>query len=48
VVHVSRDSSGHRYISEIVEIPTPFLGEVRSLYNGSEVVMATRFRASGQ
>ena len=48
VVHVSRDSSGRRYISEIVEIPTPFLGEVRHLYNGSEVALATRRRATDQ
>jgi hypothetical protein len=44
VVHVSRDSSGRRYISEIVEIPTPFLGAVRHLYNGSEVLAGNRTR----
>ena len=48
VVHVSRDSSGRRYISEIVEIPTPFLGAVRHLYNGSEVALATRRRKTDQ
>ena len=48
VVHVSRDSSGRRYISEIVEIPQTFSGQVRHLYNGSEVAMATRRRASDQ
>jgi len=48
VVHVSRNSSGRRYISEIVEIPTPFSGQVRHLYNGSEVAMAARSRASDQ
>ena len=48
VVHVSRDSSGRRYISEIVEIPPAFLGQVRHLYNGGEVALATRRRASDQ
>ena len=48
VVHVSRDSSGRRYVSEIAEIPQTFSGQVRHLYNGSEVVMATRCRASIQ
>jgi pilus assembly protein CpaF len=48
VVHVSRDSSGRRYISEIVEIPQTFSGQVRHLYNGGEVALATRRRASDQ
>ena len=48
VVHVSRDSSGHRYISEVVEIPQTFSGQVRHLYNGGEVALATRRRASDQ
>ena len=48
VVHVSRDSSGRRYISEIVEIPPAFSGQVRHLYNGGEVALATRRRASDQ
>lgn len=48
VVHVSRNSSGRRYISEIVEIPTPFSGQVRHLFNGSEVALASRRRARVQ
>jgi pilus assembly protein CpaF len=48
VVHVSRNFSGRRYVSEIVEIPLAFSGQVRHLYNGSEVAMATRRRASDQ
>ena len=45
VVHVSRGSTGRRYISEIVEIPTPFSGQVRHLFNGGEVLAGTRTRA---
>ena len=45
VVHVSRGSTGRRYISEIVEIPTPFSGHVRHLFNGGEVLAGTRTRA---
>ena len=45
VVHVSRDSTGRRYISEVVEIPTPFSGHVRHLFNGGEVLAGTRTRA---
>ena len=48
VVHVSRDSSGRRFISEIVEIPQTFSGQVRHLYNGGEVALATRRRTSNQ
>jgi len=48
VVHVSRDSSGRRFISEIVEIPQTFSGQVRHLYNGSEVALATRRRTNNQ
>jgi pilus assembly protein CpaF len=48
VVHVSRDSSGRRYISEVVEIPLAFSGQVRHLYNGSDVALATRRRTSDQ
>jgi pilus assembly protein CpaF len=48
VVHVSRDSSRRRYVSEIVEIPPSFSGQVRHLYNGSDVAMAARSRASDQ
>jgi pilus assembly protein CpaF len=46
VVHVSRDSSGRRYVSEIIEIPTPFLGEVTHLFMGDEVFPAHRSRSS--
>jgi len=45
VVHVSRDSTDRRYISEVVEIPTPFSGHVRHLFNGGEVLAGTRTRA---
>jgi pilus assembly protein CpaF len=45
VVHVSRDSTGRRYISEVVEIPTPFSGNVRHLITGDEVCSGTRTRA---
>jgi pilus assembly protein CpaF len=45
VVHVSRGSTGRRCISEIVEIPTPFSGHVRHLFNGCEVLAGTRTRA---
>ncbi len=45
VVHVSRGSTGRRYISEIVEIPTPFSGHVRHLFDGGEVLAGTRTRA---
>jgi len=46
VVHVSRDTSGRRYISEVIEIPLSFLGQVRHLFNGNEVVPSTRSRSS--
>ena len=46
VVHVSRDTSGRRYISEVIEIPLSFLGQVRHLFNGNEVVPSTRSRLS--
>jgi Flp pilus assembly CpaF family ATPase len=48
VVHVSRDSSGRRYVSEIAEIPIPFSSQVRHLYNGSDVAMPLRSRATNQ
>ena len=48
VVHVSRDSSGRRFVSEVVEIPSPFSGQVRHLYNGGEVLRGIRTRVSIQ
>jgi len=45
VVHVSHGGTGRRYISEIVEIPTPFSGHVRHQFNGGEVLAGTRTRA---
>lgn len=46
VVHVSRDSFGRRYVSEVAEIPTPFLGHVTHLYNGDAVAHGIRTRSS--
>jgi hypothetical protein len=48
VVHVSRDSTGRRFVSEVVEIPSPFSGLVRHLFNGGEVLRGIRTRASMQ
>lgn len=48
VVHVSKDSTGRRFISEVVEIPTPFLGHVRHLFNGGEVLPSIRTRVNIQ
>jgi pilus assembly protein CpaF len=48
VVHVSRDSTGRRFVSEVVEIPAPFSGQVRPLFNGGEVLASFRTRASMQ
>jgi len=46
VVHVSRDSAGRRWIREIVEIPTPFLGEVHHLFHGEKTTPLRRTRAA--
>jgi pilus assembly protein CpaF len=46
VVHVSRDSTGRRFVSEVVEIPSSFSGHVRHLFNGGEVVAGIRTRAN--
>jgi Flp pilus assembly CpaF family ATPase len=48
VVHVSRDSTGRHFVSEVVEIPSPFSGNVRHLFNGHEVLPRIRTRASIQ
>jgi len=48
VVHVSRDATGRRFVSEVVEIPAPFSGQVRPLFNGGEVLASIRTRASMQ
>ena len=44
VVQVSRDITGRRYISEVVEIPIPFTGHVRDLLHDGEVLTGTRSR----
>jgi pilus assembly protein CpaF len=46
VVHVSKDSTGRRFVSEVVEIPSSFSGHVRHLFNGGEVVAGIRTRAN--
>jgi pilus assembly protein CpaF len=48
VVHVSRDATGRRFVSEVVEIPTPFSGRVRHLFYGGEVLAGIRTRATIQ
>ena len=48
VVYVSRDSTGRRFVSEVVEIPSPFSGHVRHLFNGGEVTPGIRTRANVQ
>jgi hypothetical protein len=48
VVHVSRDSTGRRFVSEVVEIPSSFSGQVRHLFNGGEVTPGIRTRVSIQ
>jgi pilus assembly protein CpaF len=48
VVHVSRDRTGRRFVSEVVEIPPPFSGQVRHLFNGGEVLTGIRTRANVQ
>jgi pilus assembly protein CpaF len=48
VVHVSRDATGRRFVSEVVEIPSPFSGQVRYLYKGGEVLAGVRTRATIQ
>jgi pilus assembly protein CpaF len=46
VVHVSRDSTGRRFVSEVVEIPSSFSGHVRHLFNGGEALTGIRTRAN--
>jgi pilus assembly protein CpaF len=48
VVHVSRDSTGRRFVSEVVEVPSLFSGQVRNLFNGGEVLTGIRTRANVQ
>jgi pilus assembly protein CpaF len=48
VVHVSRDSTGRRFVSEVVEVPSLFSGHVRHLFNGGEVTPGIRTRANVQ
>jgi len=48
VVHVSKDSTGRRFVSEVVEIPSLFSGQVRSLFNGGEVLTCIRTRVNIQ
>jgi Flp pilus assembly CpaF family ATPase len=48
VVHVSRNSTGRRFVSEVVEVPSLFSGHVRHLFNGGEVLTGIRTRANVQ
>jgi len=48
VVHVSRDSTGRRFVSEVVEVLSPFTGHVRYLFDGDEVAAGIRTRANTQ
>jgi pilus assembly protein CpaF len=36
VVHVTRNTAGQRYISEIVEVPQPFTGSVTVMWNSNQ------------
>jgi pilus assembly protein CpaF len=48
VVHVSRDRTGRRFVSEVVEVPSLFSGQVRHLFNGGEVLPSIRTRVNIQ
>jgi pilus assembly protein CpaF len=44
VVHVTRSTAGQRYISEIIEVPQPFTGNVTVIWNSTQQQLPRRQR----